>query len=421
MNDNPVVIVGGGLSGLTCALQLDQAGIPYRLLEASDAVGGRVRTDDFEGFKLDRGFQVLSTAYPEALAILEYDQLELGHFEPGALVRFREKLHRFVDPWRRPKHLLSTAVSPIASTMDKFRVASLRRRVCKMSLDQLYNSEEKTTRDALKQAGFSETIINRFFRPFLGGVFLETDLETSSRKFEFVFRMFAQGDAALPKAGMQQIPLQIAAKLKCGSIELNCKVERVQSNRVYIAGGKEIDASAVVLACEKHVADQLTGGSADSQWHSATTLYYAADKPPVDEPILVLNGDGEGPVNNMCVPSLVCNGYAPEGLSLVSVSVVNDQQQLDDQTLDKAVKTQLAKWFGADVSTWRHLKTYRIKHALPVQNPPALYPVEKSPQREDGLFLCGDYMDTASINGAMAAGRRAAEAIVQKVAPATIG
>ena len=418
MSDKPVVIVGAGLAGLTCAFHLDDAGISYLLLEAGDAVGGRVQTDEVDGFKLDRGFQVFSTAYPEAREILDYDQLELGCFEPGALVCFSGKLHRFVDPWRRPKHVFSTAVSPIASIMDKFRVALLRRRVCNVDLKQLYQRDEQSTIDSLKQANFSDTIIDRFFRPFLAGVFLEPDLKTSSRKFEFVFRMFAQGDAALPRLGMQKIPQQIASKLKAGSIELNTTVARVKPDRVYLDDGTEIAASSVVVACEKHIADRLLGESNESAWHPATTMYYAASKPPIDEPILLLNGEGQGPINNLCVPSLVSNDYAPAGQSLVSISVVNQHQLSDDRELQDAVESQLTQWFSSDVTSWQHLKTYRIKHALPNQDPPGLNPVEKTPKRQDGLLVCGDYMDTASINGAMAAGRRAAEAIVKQYAPA---
>ena len=412
MNEKDVIIVGGGLAGLTCAFQLEQAGINYRVFEAGDAIGGRVRTDDIDGFKLDRGFQVFSTAYPEAKATLDFEELQFGHFEPGALVQYGGKFHRFVDPWRRPKHIISTAVSPIASIMDKLRVAALRRRVCKGSIHDLYDRPEQRTIDALKSAGFSNNIIERFFRPFLGGVFLEPNLSTSSKKFEFVFRMFAQGDAVLPKGGMQQIPKQINAKLKNGTVQTGTPIKSVQPDGVRLNDGTEIPADSVVLACDEYAANKLMGKKDGKQWHSATTIYFAADKAPVDEPILILNGEGQGPVNNLCVPSQVDSSYAPAGQSLISISVINDHQRSDDNDLLETVTKQMQGWFGSTVNTWRHLKTYRIKHALPNQDPPALSTVEKASLRKDGLFVCGDYMDTASINGAMAAGRRAANAVL---------
>ncbi|MGA1525128.1 MAG: FAD-dependent oxidoreductase, partial [Planctomycetota bacterium] len=104
----PVLVVGAGLAGLTCARALSAAGVPVRVLDAADAVGGRVRTDVVEGFRLDRGFQVLQTAYPEARRALDYGALELRPFEPGALVRVAGRFVRVVDPWRRPLGALAS-------------------------------------------------------------------------------------------------------------------------------------------------------------------------------------------------------------------------------------------------------------------------------------------------------------------------
>jgi phytoene dehydrogenase-like protein len=176
-----VIVVGGGLSGLTCARRLTEAGLSCQLLEASDHVGGRARTDKVDGFLLDRGFQVFLTAYPEAQSILNYDQLELKSFEPGALIRFEGKFRRLADPWRRPRHLLATALSPVASLRDKLRIASFRRHTTRAKLHEIFERPEQTTIDLLRSRGFSEIVIERFFRPFLGGIFLDRDLATSSR------------------------------------------------------------------------------------------------------------------------------------------------------------------------------------------------------------------------------------------------
>jgi phytoene dehydrogenase-like protein len=204
--DHRVLVVGAGLAGLCCAERLADHGLAPLVLEAAEDVGGRVRTDEVEGCLLDRGFQVLLTAYPTAREVLDYQALHLQPFEPGALVRCGGRFHRVADPWRRPFAALQGVFGPIGSLSDKLRVAALRRRVLQGAVRDLFERPERTTMAALREAGFSTAMIDRFFRPFLGGVFLDTKLETSSRMFEFVFRMFASGDVAIPARGMQAIP-----------------------------------------------------------------------------------------------------------------------------------------------------------------------------------------------------------------------
>lgn len=409
MADSNVLIVGGGIAGLACAQHLAEAGVSCRILESSDKAGGRVRTDEVDGFLLDRGFQVLLTAYPDARQLLDYDDLQLAKFEPGALVRYRGKFHRFVDPWRRPRHLLSTAVSPVGSLSDKIRVARLRRHVSRCSLDELYEREESGTLDVLRKRGFSEAVISRFFRPFLGGVFLDPALETSSRMFEFVFRMFAVGDAAIPGRGMGAIAEQMSRSLPPGTVETEKTVESIDKQTVRLESGESIRTRQVVVACEAPAAARLLGEERVIG-RSVACVYFAAEQSPVKDPILVLNGEGRGPINNLCVPSQVSSSYAPRGQSLISATVLEpyDQGQLED-----AVRGQLVDWFGKAANGWRHLRTYDIPFALPNQSPPALSPVEKDSRRADGLVVCGDYLDTASIQGAMASGRRAAEAVLR--------
>lgn len=406
-----VVIIGAGLAGLCCARRLHEAGVSFQLLEASDDLGGRARTDEADGFLLDRGFQVLLTAYPEAQQILDYDALELARFAPGALVRYRGKFHRFSDPWRSPRHLVSTALSPVGSLADKLRVARLRLRVCRGSLDALFERPENTTIESLGSANFSAQIIEAFFRPFLGGVFLDPELVTSSRMFEFVFRMFATGDAVLPANGMGAMARQIADQLPTGSVTTGAIVKSLDSTMVSLASGEVIQGEAIVVACEAPAASKLLGDPTQPAGQSVTCLYFAADEPPIKEPTLVLNGDGDGPINNLCVPSQVSATYAPTGQSLVSVTVLG----LSDGDIELRVRDQLRQWFGLKIDDWNHLRTYRIPYALPRQAPPALSPVAKPAKRGDGLFVCGDYLDTASIQGAMLSGRRAAECVMRSL------
>ena len=297
-----VVIIGAGLAGLSCACSLQDATVPVTLLEASDAPGGRVRTDMVEGFRLDRGFQVMLTAYPEARRLLDYTDLQLTKFEPGALVWRGGKFHRFADPSRNPSAAIRFLFDPIVSWKDKLQVAKLRARVQQGTLEEMFTRPEKTTRDYLQTVPFSAEIIERFFEPFFGGVFLERELVTSSRFFEFLFRMFAAGDTVVPAVGMQQIPLQLAARLRPGTLVTGARVSKVtrspQSFKVDMEGREKLEARAVVLAVGGNEGNALLGGVGGWSvpevrgWNKTTAFYYAAQQAPVDEPIILLNGEG---------------------------------------------------------------------------------------------------------------------------------
>jgi phytoene dehydrogenase-like protein len=406
-----VIVVGGGLAGLCCALKLHQEGISFLLLEASDGVGGRVRTDRMEGFLLDRGFQVLLTAYPEALRVLDYKALDLRFFYPGALIRFGGRFHKTADPWRHPLDGLRGAFSPVGNLGDKMKVGRLRRKTMEGSVEDLFSRPEATTLEALQEIGFSEKMIDRFFRPFLGGVFFDRELGISSRMFEFGFRMFSSGETALPGGGMGTIPNQIASRLPPASLRLNSRVELIQDRSVILSTGEKVTARTLVLGTEAPEAVRLLGEEKRPGSRSTTCLYFAAEEPPIHEPLLILNGEGQGPVNSLAIPSLVAPAYAPEGQALIAVTIIGLPALRDDQ-LTEAVRSQLAKWFGPKVSAWRHLRTYWIRHALPLQVPPLPDPTAPVHPVRPGLYVCGEYGNPASLQWAMASGRKVAEAVI---------
>ena len=400
------------------------------LLEAADAPGGRVRTDTVEGFLLDRGFQVMLTAYPEAKRLLDYGALDFKKFKPGALVWHGGRFHRFADPIRNPAGAAQFLFDSIVPFADKLGVAKLRARVQRGTCEELFARPEKTTRDCLQAVPFSAAIIERFFNPFFGGVFLERELVTSSRFFEFLFRMFSVGDTAVPAAGMQQIPLQLASGLRPGVLQVGARVSRVKrvgtSFQIEVAGRQTVQASAVVLAVQGNEANLLLSGVGGwsvpevRAWNKTTAFYFAAPEAPVSEPIILLNGEGSaaGPVNNVAVMSAVSARYAPPGEHLVVASVVGDAPE-DDAALDRleqSVRTHMSNWFGDGVSSWRRLKAYPLARALPQQRHAEW---EQNPVRvaaSGGVYMCGDYRETASIQGALASGRRAAQAVAQDLA-----
>jgi phytoene dehydrogenase-like protein len=386
------------------------------VLEAADGIGGRVRTDHVDGFQLDRGFQVLLTAYPQARAALDYDALDLRAFEPGALVRVDGRFRRVSDPLRRPTQALATLRAPVGGLGDKLRVARLRRRLRRMPEDQLWSRPERTTRDALADLGFGPTMIERFWRPLLAGIQLDDSLSTSSRMFEFVVKMLATGDNALPAAGIQAIPDQLAAALTPGRIRYGTTVVAVDAGGVWLEDGELVRGSRVVVATDGPTASRLVPDIEAPASNGVGCLYFAAERPPLDEPILVLNGEGEGIVNNLCVPSVVAPSYAPAGVSLISVSVLHGPAETE--ALEAAVRDQLRSWFGRRVDTWRLLRRYDIPHAQPRQHPPALAVPQRPVMLDDGILCCGDHRDNASINGALASGARAADALAADLASA---
>lgn len=404
-----VVIVGAGISGLACARALRAGGRRAVVLDRADAPGGRIRTDVVEGFRLDRGFQVMLTAYPEARRVLDYARLDLRAFYPGALVRWNGGFHRVADPFRHPLDGLRGAVSPVGSLQDKLRVGLLRLEVAATSLDTLAARPETTTAAAIDARGFGPSLRERFLRPFLGGVFLERDLRTSSRMFEFVWKMFAAGDIAVPALGMQAIPEQLADSLEPGAVRTGVEVAAVEPGLVRLADGSTISARAVVVATEGPAAARLLGED-DPGSRSVTCHYFAAPRSPLGEPILVLNGEGpqDGPVNNLCVESDVSPAYAPPGRALVSATVLDGAPDERD-----GVTAHLRRWFGAQVDGWRHLRSYRVAHALPDR------PAPRSPLVRDGLWRCGDWCEQASINGALLSGRKTAESVLAHLAGAS--
>jgi phytoene dehydrogenase-like protein len=411
MTKSDVVIVGAGLAGLCCARILHGAGIDFQVLEASDGVGGRVRSDYVDGFTLDRGFQVLLEDYPEARRVLDYGALNLKSFEPGAVIWFGGQMHRFIDPWRKQGEWRNAYDSKVGTLGDKIKLWRLRSRLHAAPLEKIFSRPEQPTRAELQAAGFSAQMIEHFFEPFFGGIMLDRDLKASSRMFDFVFSMMSSGPVSVPAKGMGAISAQIASKLQPNALRINSPVEKIEDGKVTVAGGEVIEARAIVIATDGPTAAKLVTGIKPVASRSVSCFYYSADEPPVKDPILVLAGARGGTVNNLAVMSRVAPGYAPEGKSLVSVTVLGNPALTEEQ-LSGFVIADLKGWFGPVVRSWKLLRSYRIPHAQPEQLPGSLEPIERPVKLSPGLYVCGDHRDTASIHGAMTSGRRAAEALV---------
>lgn len=412
--DHEVVIIGAGLAGLSCARTLAAAGIDVVVVEKSDGVGGRVRTDSVDGYRLDRGFQILLTAYPELDRWFDLDALDFRRFRAGANVWTGSRFARVGDPLRRPSDLVSTLLAPIGSFADKLRILQLVASVRRGKARSLLSRPEMTTMKRLERGGFSPIMIDRFFRPLFAGIQLDPDLEVSSRRFEMIMRMLAVGDTGVPAFGMGTLSDTLAAPLPNGSVQLNRAVLGINSGRVSFADGGSTTARVVVVATDGPTASALTSVS-DPGSRSVAALWFAADESPLAGPVLALDGAASGPVKNFAVMTEVSPAYAPIGRHLAVAAVPGAPARSSE--LETESRSQLRSWFGPVVDRWDLLRIDRIEHAQPNQEPPFS---PKKPVRIDAnLFVCGDHRDTASIQGALYSGRRTAEAVLAQFANAT--
>ncbi|OGX85561.1 protoporphyrinogen/coproporphyrinogen oxidase [Hymenobacter glacialis] len=428
-SSKPIIIIGAGMAGLACATWLHRAGRPVVVLEAADAVGGRVRTDvTADGFRLDRGFQVLLTNYPEARRIFDYGALNLKAFRSGAVIRLADGSDTTLqNPLQRPTAAFSALTSAIGSLPDKLRILSLVRHVLKHTPEELLARPATDTLSFLRRYGWSEQMINNFFRPFFGGVFLDRRLTTASNFFEFVFQQFVTGEAAIPTLGMQQLPEQLAARLPAGAVHLNSPVAGIDGTRVRLTSGQVLEGAAVVLATDGLAGLRLLAGrsgNADESLASqagsfptaariTTCTYFATPgghSPGRNDKLLRLNATPGALAHNVSFPADVSGAYAPAGRALVSVST-HGERSLSEAELTAGVHEELVAWFGPAARQWQHLRSYRIPAALPLYlaGQPARQPLKLT----EDLYRCGDWAAYPSLNAALATGREVAEALLR--------
>ncbi len=348
---------------------------------------------------------MLNTDYPRVRRELDLAALQVQAFTPGALVHIDGALHRLADPRRLPLAALDTLSAPIGSIADKLRLAAMVASNAVLPVPQLLSRPERSAYDAARASGLSDTIIDRFVRPFLSGVLLEDGLETSSRFVDLVWRSFARGTVGVPAYGMAAIPRQLAAEL---DVHLNVRVQTVQSGAVNTDAGS-VACRAVVVAADPVAATTLLPVLGPSPvMRAVTTHYHATPEPPLREPILVLDGDRSGPVVNSLVLTNAAPSYSGDGRALVSSSVLGTEAD------DDAVRRHLTVLYGRSTEDWELIDVAQVPHALPAALPP-LGNLRKPVSLGHGLYVAGDHRDTPSIQGAMASGARAARAVIRQL------
>ena len=404
-------IIGAGVSGLIAAQVLENHGYFPLIIESSDRVGGRVKTDVVNGYQLDRGFQVLLTGYPAAKKYLNYEALELQNFLPGAAIFNNGKQSTLGDPLRSPSLLLPTLFSGIGNFADKFKILKLNVQLKELSVTEIFEKPETSTHQYLQEYGFSAEIIANFFTPFFSGIFLEPHLETSSRMFEFVCKMFGEGDAALPKSGIEAIPLQLKSNLKQTTFLFNTKVASVQENAIILEDSTTLYSDFTIIATE---ANQMVPNLKNQQleWKSCETLYFETISKKIDKPIIGLISNENAVVNNIFYHNSI--GTTTKGKNeLLSVTVVK-KHGLTDLELQNRVATELES--HCNISDVKFLKQYSISKALPKLTNLQYVMSPSETRLTNSIFLAGDVQLNSSLNAAILAGERAAVGVADALA-----
>ena len=394
------IVVGAGISGLSCALELEKNGYQVQILEKENHPGGRVHSDIVDGYILNRGFQVLQTGYPETKRLLDYKKLELCNLDPEVWIMNNNKIKKLYDPIQNSSNLLKAAFSNVGTFWDKLRLLQLRQSATSRSTNTIFQENETTSLEQIKNYGFSESIINEFFKPLFGGAFLDNELNTTSRMFNFVYKIFSIAPIAIPKYGMKSIPEQLEAKLE-SKISFNTNVVKLDNKNIFLEN-ETLSADAVVLAANHNSARQLIPSIDEIYWNSTSCYYFIADSPPFSSKVVLLNGNNRGEINNVFVPTNVSKSYSPNNKSIISVSTIGLNHN------EAEIRNELNNWFGNQTEDWKLLHTYHIEQALPRMSVPNV----SHSQYVNGIHMCGDYLTSSSIHGSMYSGRMTANQII---------
>ncbi len=413
-----VAVVGAGLAGLACAVRLHAAGRDVVVLEAGDAVGGRVRTDRVDGYRCDRGFQLLNPAYPEIPRLqraghLDAGALDLRAFDAGVVVARGSRRWQLSDPRRlRPAALPRAALvavrAPLGGPVEKLAFARWALACGTVDVRRILDAPDTTLAEGLEAAGVRGGLRRTVVEPFLTGTLADGSFETSHAFARLLVRSFVRGSPGVPAAGMQVLPELLAANLPDGAVRLGHAASSVTPTSVATTAGV-VTAEVVVVAADPATAAHLADLPAP-RMRGLTTFWHGCDEPPSRLPLLHLDGDRRGPLVNSAVMTTVAPGYAPPGRHLVASTVLGDRS---DAETEREVRAQLALVYGVATTGWDLVTAHRVPAALPAVDPPLRHrrPVEL----DSGLVVAGDHRDTSSIQGALVSGRRAADAVLARL------
>lgn len=392
-----VIVIGAGLAGLRAARVLTAAGRSVVILEAAERIGGRVATDEVDGFLLDRGFQLLNPAYSELREAVDLYALDVQSFQRGVAVRDGVDLTVLADPLRHPLVAVRSAgsrylrPSELGAALGWLRGADSR-------------ADDRTLAASFDRAGFTGAL-REVADQFLAGVLAERTGQTSAAFVRSLVGWFLRGTPGLPADGMRALPRLLAQGL---DVRLNSSVASIARTpdgvQVSVADGSELSARTVVVAVDPATLGTLTS-LPSTPMRGLATWWFATPVAPTALPILFVDAAGRGPVVNTAVVSNVAAGYAPAGHHLVQCSVVLD----GSLPAEAELRAHAGAIYDSPTDDWRLLHVHEVPHSLPVMSPGMPRPPI---DLGGGVFVAGDHVEGASIQGALLSGRRTAEAVL---------
>ncbi len=408
-----VIVVGGGLSGLSCAHYLQKKGLNIKLFEVASNIGGRARSDEFNGFTLDRGLHFYHNSTTELKKIIDLNELHLKNTYPGYLLRYDHSFNLFTNPLYKTFDTVSTALAKNATFTDKVRLFGLFVKLKTTPYKWLVKEEETCSYEMLSKNGFSKKLIDTFFRPMLASNIFDWNLQSSSRFSKIYLKSLFEDHVALPQRGIGSIAEAISKKLEPATICLRSKIKQVTNEGVEFVNGDFLPSKMVVIATNAIDLGIISPQTnMNKECSHVSTIYFEAEKAPVSKPVVILNGDTGGLVNHVFVPTTLQPDYAPKGKHLISVNVVKEHD-LDDEELVAKCQLELSEWFGLQVNDWRHLKTYHIKYAMPFK--PILDEVSFTKKVSDSVYYCGDSLSVGTMESALRSGRETADVVASVI------
>ena len=412
----PVVIVGCGLAGLAAAATLQRHGREVLILEASDRIGGRVRSEQTDdGFVLDRGFQVVFTSYPVLPGFFDIAALQLRFFDSGALIAGTQPMQIVIDPFAHPERLITMLRHSPFDAGDMLAMVKLKLELAGPSPYRLTHATEQTTVEELHRIGISERAFRSFFEPFFGGIFLERSLATRASWFLFMFKMLSEGRTAIPARGMGALPAALAAQLPLSAIRLRARVTKVERDdhgvRAVYVGTERVEARAVILATDIWSLSQLYPEMPEYAPHGCMTIYFASPFSLYSDRLIILNPDPHGLINELVQITNIAPEYAPPGMHLISCTALNGLE-LGDEVVIQRARREIESWFGALASQLRPLRIFRLPYAQFAQPPHWRKQGSRKQPEAPGIFLAGEYLHSSSMNGALQSGHEAARALL---------
>lgn len=413
-----IIIVGAGIAGLSTGVFLKKTGkFDILFIEANDRVGGRIKTEKINGYLLDYGFHIFFTANPIAAELLDIEKLDLRYFKSGALIMKNHSYQKFYDPFKHPKYFFKSLFSKIGTLKDKITILKRRAELRNMSYDKVFDKYEVKTSSILKKRRFSSKIIKNLFNPIFSHFFMENELSTSRRMFEFYLKMLAEGNMAIPAKGIEEITKQLLSNFDKSEIMFNAKAVNIENDKIILENGEILNADAFVISTEQNgFYSKIIKSNLENNQRSSTCYYFSANKSPFDEKLICFNANESKVVSSIAVLSNISHKYAPDGKSLIVATVIG-KTNTDENELELKIKDEVSNVFGSQVYDWEKIKCYKIENALPNQD----YVLGKSRENEinpsDKIYLCGDHLLNGTVYGAMKSAKNISEMILKNLIP----